>query len=267
MKTEIGQVLSIIAHGNAFLLQNYDLNKYFPNNDIFNFCNSVKFISIKKNFFGRQYHETVGNSPLEWLQHQKRKGCKRLAYQYESCREEQFPDYILTAFANSGGNSLIKCYYYKNCELWLGRWEVTDKDHPERRIWSVTYYRVGTDNCERELVDIEASKVNLKGILQEIELFARKHNINDFAETFNKAIKTLDSDKPSTYWNLTPDIGYTIQAKQLLYGACNAWVFGGMGSWNDWTPDDDKETYTYLTEQLYYVVIESLGVAINSYMG
>jgi predicted butyrate kinase (DUF1464 family) len=58
-----------------------------------------------------------------------------------------------------------------------------------------------------------------------------------------------------------------LTAKQLLFSAGNAWVFGGMGSWNDLGFDnkEDNETYDRLSEQLYSNINEAIIASTNTY--
>ena len=62
-----------------------------------------------------------------------------------------------------------------------------------------------------------------------------------------------------------PDDCYSLEAKQILVCADIAWVFGGMGSWNDVVHVDDYDLYRRLTGNLYDTICKSLAAAINSY--
>jgi hypothetical protein len=55
-------------------------------------------------------------------------------------------------------------------------------------------------------------------------------------------------------------------AKRLLAEALEAWVFGGMGSWNDvvLTGDTDRAKYDKLTSSLYAAVIDACVAAANA---
>jgi predicted butyrate kinase (DUF1464 family) len=56
-------------------------------------------------------------------------------------------------------------------------------------------------------------------------------------------------------------------ARQLVFSAGSAWVFGGMGSWNDvvFDKDEDNETYERLSEQLYTRINEAIIAGTTSY--
>ena len=91
-----------------------------------------------------------------------------------------------------------------------------------------------------------------------------------WAELFENAVVALQSETPDTNFYY-PDMialkNYSLQAKQLIFGSCKAWVFGGMSSWNDLGFDEKKEQEKYdkLTEKLYEAVLVALLAGINTY--
>jgi hypothetical protein len=59
-----------------------------------------------------------------------------------------------------------------------------------------------------------------------------------------------------------------LEAKQLLASAQAAWVFGGMGSWNDLGFDgSDQQEYTALSDELFLLLNQALGVTVNTTSG
>ena len=55
----------------------------------------------------------------------------------------------------------------------------------------------------------------------------------------------------------------SLEARQLLATASHAWVFGGMGSWNDVALTDD-ERYKPVTAELFEAVLEAVVAATNA---
>lgn len=84
-----------------------------------------------------------------------------------------------------------------------------------------------------------------------------------------KALPRLDSDAPAAgYYNeaLIPDQDHSLEARRILYTACSAWAFGGMGSWNDQyfeNPDDNKR-YDEVSARLYDAINRSVVASVNS---
>ena len=66
--------------------------------------------------------------------------------------------------------------------------------------------------------------------------------------------------------DLGPANSYPLAAKQLLFAAGNAWVFGGMGSWNDLGFDDCETNALYdrLSAQLYTCINTAVVVALGT---
>jgi hypothetical protein len=67
-----------------------------------------------------------------------------------------------------------------------------------------------------------------------------------------------------------PDIApagwLSLEQRQLLAFAVQAWVFGGMGSWNDaWFEDESQgDHYAEVTERLYEAVIAAFIAVTNA---
>ena len=57
-----------------------------------------------------------------------------------------------------------------------------------------------------------------------------------------------------------------LEAKQLLGAVLAAWVFGGMGSWNDLGLFDgnDQQEYTELSDELFVLLNQAISVAVNA---
>lgn len=60
---------------------------------------------------------------------------------------------------------------------------------------------------------------------------------------------------------------YSLKALQLLFAAGTAWVFGGMGSWNDmgFKEKEIQENYLRLSRQLYESLLQSILATSNSF--
>lgn len=59
-----------------------------------------------------------------------------------------------------------------------------------------------------------------------------------------------------------------LEAKQLLAAAQAAWVFGGMGSWNDLGFDgNDQQEYNELSDKLFSLLNQAVSNATNAASG
>jgi len=64
-----------------------------------------------------------------------------------------------------------------------------------------------------------------------------------------------------------PGIGHSLAARQIYAAACQSWVFGGMGSWNDLVFQDPIENSEYedLSRQLYEAINSGIELSVNSF--
>ena len=275
MTGEIAKAITLTTFGNVFLKNDYDISKLTLEHPSFNFTNKVEFLFYKKHLFGKPTWHQYADNPIEWLKKLKQNGCKeiRMVYQSDNSTElngEKILDHKLAGFVGGGGNRFIQTVFENHSDFWQSKEEVTDRDSPSRKIWTVSYGRILIEQKteDKREYDIEDIKDKLKDKLTNICAFAKKEKLSFWAEWFNKAISLLDSRNPyETEFDkqIVPE-EMDIKIKQLLAGAGKAWCFGGMGSWNDigFTDKEKNELYDRLTSELYEIVNESYIAIVNS---
>ena len=65
--------------------------------------------------------------------------------------------------------------------------------------------------------------------------------------------------------DLAPSSDLPLEARQLLGAAQLAWVFGGMGSWNDLGFEGpDQQDSNQLSDRLFALLNEAICCAVNS---
>jgi hypothetical protein len=87
-------------------------------------------------------------------------------------------------------------------------------------------------------------------------------------QLFEKAKNTLENDNPEIDFyhdDLIVVNNYSLENRQLLMSASKAFVFGGMGSWNDlWFENEEKEKeHNALSTVLYGIMMRSIVSSIN----
>jgi len=102
--------------------------------------------------------------------------------------------------------------------------------------------------------------------LQAIGGFAGRQKMDGFAKAFEAGLTALSSTEPGAGGHeLTPDSALPPPAAQLLNAVQAAWVFGGMGSWNDvGFEGDDQRVYEQLSEDLYQLLNAAIIAAANA---
>lgn len=272
MNGSTSQLLSLITHGNYFLTTGQISPAYYPANVTFQFCKKVNFLHLSKSANGTAEENVVAADPIVWFHLLQQNGCRQLKAYYHPSEGNAngTPDHQLAGFVGGGGTWLIEAIYASYSDFWAGRWEVTVKDDPEQKIWSVSY---GRTVSQTETINFSPDPVQvrkgLNDVLTDIHGFAAEHELNNWADIFQGALNALNGSAPANNWfgSQINENGYDQSALQLMYAAMSAHVFGGMGSWNDLSfeiPEDNKQ-YNELSFYLYDYINRSLISGINSY--
>lgn len=260
----LAQIIAITSFGNEYL-KNGNLTNFFPQNSTFQHCDFVDFREMrKKNIFSSKKEFIVSENPIEWFEHLKSKGCKKLRLFYQTVKQD---DHKMAGFVGGGGNWFIETIYENQSDLWISRWN-HDKNLTEKP-WQVTYGKAYENRpIINQQLDLTETRSNLKNTLEKITEFAFKEATENWGNIFEKAKNTLDNETPESdfyhndliHWN-----NYDLQNRQLLMSASKAFVFGGMGSWNDmwFEKEETNEMYNKLSSELYDLMMKSITCAIN----
>jgi hypothetical protein len=273
MTGNLSQIIALTTYGNDFF-RNGNIPFHFESeHTVFQFCNKVDFRESDKLFFFSKLRENViADHPVAWFEYLKQSGCKELRLYFEYSKTQNLAkDHKLAGMVGGGGNWLIEAIYADYSNYWANRWQVTDRNAIDQKIWSVNYIRTGVKQRISNLqMDHGKVKHMLGQILTEISDFAFKQHLKNWAEQFDKAKMILESTQPEEnfyFKNLIPIDNYSLEARQILFAAAASWVFGGMGSWNDLIFDhkQDNKTYDRLSEELYSCINGAVIAAANSY--
>jgi hypothetical protein len=88
-----------------------------------------------------------------------------------------------------------------------------------------------------------------------------------WTENFSGARAVLNVDKPNAgdYADIADYAGFSTEQRQILGAVSAAWVFGGMGSWNDVAPPEAHAgDYEQVSEQLFRALIDAICALANS---
>ncbi|NOZ12315.1 MAG: hypothetical protein GXO69_01550 [Acidobacteria bacterium] len=109
--------------------------------------------------------------------------------------------------------------------------------------------------------------MRLTQALRDIHSFSMKHDCGGFTQCFADALETLDSDgkKLHGYHKDLAHPGYLSDQARAILDACQrAWVFGGMGSWNDmWFDGNEQKEYEKVSDRLFKVLNQAISEAAN----
>jgi hypothetical protein len=264
----IDQALRLTVSGNAFL-QGLEAGPVWPNDDAFRFCRKVSFV---EEIDGAT--RTVADNPVAWLQLLTGAKIAGLKLHHVARNEAGHPDRMLAGFANGGPRWLVESVTSDGeGDFWEPIWEVTGDPQAtggDRRIWSVTYWRV-PDHFRPAVQPhrtIAAVAAALRDALEAIAAFAERAApgaaLPGWAPIFRKAILAL-ADETAAPGDPGPAGFLSGPARGLLHAYRAGWVFGGMGSWNDGAYWGDAEAEgDDLSECLFLALQESVAAAANS---
>lgn len=273
MQTELAQIISLTSYGNEFIKNGTIDENYFPGNTVFQHCTMVDFRDFRSSLFSSKPVESISaNNPIDWFKLLKKEGCTKLRLYYQSATKTEFgPEYMLAGFAGGAGIWLIETDFDNYSHYWQKRWQVTNKDAPDNKIWTVDYARVIKNfPVTNQQKDINETKIKLTETVKELIEFCIEKDLKYWLEVFQKTDKILSDPTPNRLYyhhDLLVFKNYSLAAQQLLFAAGEAWVFGGMGSWNDMGFNDEitQENYLKLTQQLYEQLLQSIVAATNSF--
>lgn len=272
MTGEMSQMVVLAVYGNRFLASSEKLEGLFLPGSAFERCHSVTFARLEQYGTAINEHLIAGN-PSQWLIDLKSRHCQalRLGVAPSSSSSAPHTGYASAGFANGGATWSLIALFENVAEYWQSRWLADNKDATDRKIWAVTYGRVisGAPKPIMKPTNLSEDKARLSAILISIGTFAEKNNLAYWRDNFNKAKSLLDAQAPfeNSYLSGTlPKLEGSIEAKQLIAASSAAWVFGGMGSWNDvyLVGTDQQEMYQKLSSDLYQAINQGIVHAVNS---
>lgn len=266
MTGTVAQQLSLISYGNQFLTTGQLPANYYPANPAFKFCNAVDFLYVQGDTA-----TPAAPDPAAWFEQLREQGCRRLwlCYQPPGANQLNTPAHMLAGFVGGGGTWMLEAGYGIQADYWAERWQVTQQNDPDQRIWHVSYGRTSHQRPPtRQQPALAAAAAELRQALADTAEFASREQLGNWVEVFQKAVRVLDGQQgpPPFYDQLLAAGTHSPAAVQLVFAASQAWVFGGMGSWNDLGFADEAASQQYgaLSAALYDKVVQALVSGINS---
>lgn len=263
MQGGIAQTISLVFAANAW--RRKIAYSGWPNASVYQFCDNVSFIGRKRAGFFGFGRSLVLVDPNAWLDTLP-EGMAGARLRVMPRNEREISDRESVGFAN-GGPMFFAQIAAPTSEAWYGKWQVTNQEAPDQRIWSVTYQNL--PNMAAEVRPKSQQEVHdaLVKALDDVLRFSEAHKLG-FSETFVAAKNALGDEIPLRDFyhdDLVPTELLSLTELQIFSCAAKAWVFGGMGSWNDvWFDGDDQEVYRAVSERLFSAIIDGLVYATNA---
>ena len=259
MNGPIAQAAALTLYGTQHL-HGRPWSEFWPGAHVFKYCKHVRF----------RDGEQVDADPAAWFAALSAGGIRQLRLHRVAGKQAIAGDRELSAFVGGGGRWLIEAQSATDSVLWEAQWRTGPRDE-HGAIWEVDYGRIAGRRPHIILPHAmpEALRTSVRTTLGAIESFARRQKLDGFAASFEAAQHNLDADAPlQDVWG--GDFGHATLlppvARQLIAAAATAWVFGGMGSWNDqgFESAADRAEYKRLSDSLFAKLCESICAAVNS---
>lgn len=264
----IAQLVALALHGNAVLSGGHTAN-FLEQNSTALHCQSIMFSREEPTWFGLGKPErTVMASAEQWFDDLKHRKAMRIGVRWISGKDPGAPDRMLAAFVGGGGAWMLQVQLADgNYEQWVAQWEVDEsRRQKDNKLWKVSYKRAYVGKDSLSVTSLAAAQTRLKKALTEIHTFASRKDAKPFTEMFAKAKAALNEEVGSEAYHrdLYPEKKGSRAAAAILQASQHAWVFDGMGSWNDmgFNGADAKE-YDRVSEQLYQSLVQAIPAAVE----
>jgi hypothetical protein len=115
---------------------------------------------------------------------------------------------------------------------------------------------------------VEEARKQLRSALNRAKNFSQEVHFNPWGEYFAEAVNLLDHREPTIPYHpdVLPSEFYSLSSRQVIAAAFKGWVFGGMGSWNDFVADSSslKDEHLDISLELYRAILFAIATAVNS---
>jgi hypothetical protein len=257
MQGSIAQIMALTIAGNA-AAGGRDVSSFWPNASVFRFTKRCSFVDSSGTI--------LEADPNAWLA-TTRSQCFGAMLHALQRNLSKTNDRENVGFVGGGPRWIMTTLEPNGTLLWEGRDRVSDKDDPERKIWTTDYVMLTERLPELRQSTKSVAEIStaLRNTLREIADFAHEIQSDYFEGCFRNAIVSLSSDDPlnGLYHADIAALGrFPLQTARLFSATQHGWVFGAMGSWNDMAPDDPR--YAPLSDKLFDEMVEAATVIANS---
>lgn len=275
MNTGLAQLIALTASGNWALSGQTSVRPVdLSGNTVFRFVGELAFTTeeLRDSELGTAGKvRVVARTPEEWFAALYQQGVRRLSLaRTQEDGTSILPAHHAVAFAGGEQAAIVAALPGGKTELWVPGWQLGDRNAPDQRIWGVEYRGIpGPAPSNPFGLPLQEAQESLHAVLVEIARFAGEQDLESWVPHFNSADAILTGSGAPGTMGLFPPSGYPAAASRLLSAAMSAWVFGGMGSWNDTGPrdPDQQPRYDQLSAQLFDAIMNALVSATNSWEG
>jgi len=264
MQGTIFQILVLVTHGNM-VLSSLPVASFYPEHEAFRFDEFVRFVDFER--IGSTWNEHLfADNPNDWLTKLKNQRYSGLRVNRISTDRKGLSDRMSVGFIGGGGRWLIEAVHPDGSDYWEAKWEVGDRGHFDRKIWRVTYMRIARHqkSSPAQTPTVDRLSTKMSRALQDAIAFSKRHQLDIFRAAFESGYSTLKAESESELNRISLKGQLPRPASRLLAASQAAWVFGGMGTWNDLCFDgDDQQQYEIISDNLFQLINLSIIATVN----
>lgn len=209
--------------------------------------------------------DTVARSVVDWIGFLRSTGHFKINI-YRLPAIHPLPDWQTAGFVGGGGRWLLSAVSQAGTDYWESNWTFEESGREQSGVWTVEYARVtrldqGKPPATISLSDSESA---LNEAVKAALKFIKGKSMPLYEKIFRTCLDLLSGKQPVPQ-TLIAGAPMPNRARRIAGAAEHAWVFGGMGSWNDQGFDGaDQDAYERISNELYLSVTHSLVSAANS---
>jgi hypothetical protein len=264
MQTTLAQLIALACHANGACADR-SVAVSLSGNSTITFCEQIVFQTSRSRLLRSAVVETCATTPDDWLRFLVAQRCVGARLHWHG----NDGDERTAGFVGGGGVWALETLRADgNSAFWRSSWDLGDRNAPAQRIWRVSYVaspwkRMNTGPSP----NIEEGAGELRAALHEILVFSRDTQSDPFTQRFQAALRALDGAENGHHRDLAPP-GVLEDSEQGVLNACQlAFVFGGMGSWNDQGFEGAAQVkYVRVSRRLYRALSLAIALAVNGFV-
>jgi hypothetical protein len=291
----LAQAVALVAHGNVFLAHGGEPPQLVDTNSAFQYVGELRFTmaepQVKKSSWlsralappAPQEELEVASTTAGWFKHLSDGGVRKLWLASYERSDPRFPSHIAVAFAGFSHWGILSkgegaTLWWRGHDALIEVQSLAPHESPPvtqqlpksqgNRIWRVVYSGVVAAEPHPQIPDFVKARQEFDDAVCGAIEFADNARLDFWRKWLEEAHAQLDSvtPQPRFHQDMLPVAGYSLESRRLLAAASSAWVFGGMGSWNDAVFDGAlKEQYDRVTAPLYAAVVRGIVAATNAF--
>ncbi|MFK7790961.1 MAG: hypothetical protein AB8C95_15895 [Phycisphaeraceae bacterium] len=270
MIISISQMVSLVCYANAVVQTNQPI-EFAVNDQQLHERYSFQFV-----FAESQSDEVaIARDMASWIEWLRQQGLLDVQLVFKPNQDLNFPDHETYQLPNLDAHwsMIIRCR--DAVSLWTVKWSVgneSERSHPDYEpAWNIRYTgKAINTHALPQGESLEEVESRLWSAINSANEYAKTfHNTSHFIHWLEQGLGYLkcNEGRLAEYFPYWAKLQANSQAKRILAAADDAWVFGGMGSWNEpWYKYEsgDENLYHAITTELYGALVAAIVTATNS---